>query len=198
MIFFPAYWFAKIKPGRYFVILLAVILLLTYLFRDWLLTTMMNAYEDETTEGIYTISGTRFLTNKAAIMLVIVVVAIALRRPTAEDRVYSIVLEFTAIAIVFQTFSTYSNIFERLADYYFQFSVIFVPFFFKAINEDRLELMKTDLLKIGGLALDLFCLLRFNDVVTRTASRLLPYQFFFQSTGGGEEELKALVSKIFM
>ena len=183
MIFFPAYWFAKIKPGRYFVILLAVILLLTYLFRDWLLTTMMNAYEDETTEGIYTISGTRFLTNKAAIMLVIVVVAIALRRPTAEDRVYSIVLEFTAIAIVFQTFSTYSNIFERLADYYFQFSVVLIPMVFEHRAESQSILNPGLDHSVKSVATVIFCAFgvwRFADAIQADAVHFLPYRFFFQ------------------
>ena len=183
LIFFPAYWFAKIKPGRYFVILLAVILLLTYIFRDKLLTMMMNAYEDETAEGTYSIAGTRFFTTKAVIMLVIVIVAILLRRPTVEDRVYSILLEFTAIAIVFQSFCTYSNIFERLADYYFQFSVVLFPMVFEQKTDSHSILNINMDRTVKSVAPVLFCAFavwRFADAIHLDATHYLPYRFFFQ------------------
>ena len=144
---------------------------------------MMNAYEDETEEGIYSISGTRFLTNKAMIMLVIVVVAVALRRPTSEDRVYSILLEFSAIAIVFQTFCTYSNIFERLADYYFQYAVLLIPMVFERKTEshsilpERLDVcVKT----YAPILFSGFGVWRFADAIQADAGHFLPFKFFFQ------------------
>ena len=175
IVFLPAYWLVKLNPRAYLLFLVAGFAVV-YLWRDQIVSFITQFYyEDRVFEG-----EERFLTGKVIVMLALVLISYIRRPPSKEDLVYSASLQFVAIATVIQLFSVYNNVFERLADYYFQFSVIFVPFFFKARNEDRLELMKTDLLKIGGLALDLFCLLRFNDVVTRTASKLLPYRFFFQ------------------
>lgn len=190
-VFLPAYWLVKLNPRVYLLFLVAGFAAV-YLWRDQIVRFIAQFYyEDRVFEG-----EERFLTGKVIVMLALVLISYIRRPPSKEEPLYSASLQFVAIATVIQLFSVYNNVFERLADYYFQFSVIFVPFFFKARNEERLELIKTDLLKIGGLALDFFCMLRFNDAVTRTTSMLLPYQFFFQSNRG--EALKALVSKLFM
>ena len=89
-------------------------------------------------------------------------------------------MQFVAVATVIQLFSVYNNVFERLADYYFQFSIIFVPFILdqRSITpEERLPAIT-----LAPYALGALCLYRFNDVVTRTTTYLMPYKFFFQST----------------
>ncbi len=192
IVFLPAYWLIKLNPRSYLFFLIAGFAAV-YLWRDQIVRFITQFYYEDKVFA----EQNRFWTGKVLVMLVLVLISYIRRPPSKEDLVYSASLQFVAIATVIQLFSVYNNVFERLADYYFQFSVIFVPFFFKARNENRMELIKTDLLKIGGLVLDLFCLLRFNDVVTRTASKLLPYQFFFQANAE-EEQLKALFSKIFM
>ena len=135
IVFLPAYWIAKMKPGRNFIILLAIILVLTYRFRSQLLTWMLSLYKEESVDYV-SMNGVGFLRTKALIMVVIVIAAIMFRKPKPEDRIYSILLEFMGVAIVFQTFCGYNNIFERLADYYFQFSVVFIPMVFDK-NADR-------------------------------------------------------------
>ena len=182
IVFLPAYWIAKLKPGRYYLILLAVMLLLTYRFRGQLLSWMMSMYKDEDISNIST-EGVGFLRTKALIMTVIVVAAILFRKPKAEDRVYSILLEFMGIAIVFQTFCGYNNIFERLADYYFQFSVIFIPMVFDK-SADREPLFGWRFMSvIDTLAPYLFCgfgIYRFIRLASNSQF-FSPYKFFFQS-----------------
>ena len=182
IVFLPAYWIAKLKPGRYYLILLAVILLLTYRFRSQLLSWMLSMYRDDDLSEV-NMTGVGFLRTKALIMVVIVVAAILFRKPKAEDRIYSILLEFMGIAIVFQTFCGFNNIFERLADYYFQFSVIFIPMVFDK-NADREPLFGWRLMSvIDTLAPYLFCgfgVYRFLDV-SMGDRYLYPFKFFFQA-----------------
>ena len=45
----------------------------------------------------------------------------------SENNVFSVLMYFMGIAAAIQTFCFYNNIFERMADYYFQFSILFVP-----------------------------------------------------------------------
>lgn len=181
IVFLPAYWIAKMKPGRNFIILLAIILALTFLFRTQLLEFMLNLYKDDNVSEV-NMEGVRFLRTKALIMVVIVVAAILFRKPRAEDRIYSILLEFMGIAIVFQTFCGYNNIFERLADYYFQFSVIFIPMVFDK-NADREPLFEWRLMSvIDTLAPYLFCGFGVYRFITATMEDpfLYPFQFFWQ------------------
>lgn len=180
MIFLPAYWIAKIKPGRAYLLLLVGLLVLTYVFRNEIINFLMKYYKDE--EASIDLSDVNFLRTKALIMIVIVTAAVVFRVPTAEDRVYVILLQLCAMAIVFQTFCGYNNIFERLADYYFQFSVIFIPMVFDK-NAKRRSLINWRLLQAADtIAPYLFCgfgVYRFLNAV-KGDWHLYPFKFFFQ------------------
>ena len=175
-IFLPAYWIVKLNPMRGFLVLLGAALLAIYLWRDQILNFIVQFYY----EG-YSFQGEdRFFTGKVIVMLALVFVAFVLRPPTRENRVYAATMQFVAIATLIQLFSVYNNVFERLADYYFQFSVIFVPFIFDRRLQDKRSLEKNLAIQFGPYVLGALCLLRFNDIVTRETSFLLPYHFFFQ------------------
>lgn len=180
MIFLPAYWIAKIKPGRAYLILLTILLLVTYVFRNQIINSMMVYYSDEETN--IDLSNVTFLRTKALIMIVIVVAAVVFRVPTAEDRQYVILLQLCGIAIVLQTFCGYNNIFERLADYYFQFAVIFIPMIFDK-RSDRKSLLSWRFLQtVDTIAPYLFCgfgIYRFLNVVNGDW-HFTPFKFFFQ------------------
>jgi hypothetical protein len=181
LVFMPAYWIAKIRIGRSYYLTLAAILILTYIFRDQLLQLMMDVYGNE--EESYSMEGIRFLGNKVIIMLIIVVAALLLRTPTRDDRIYNILLEFMGIAIVFQTFCGYNNIFERLADYYFQYATVFIPMVFdKAENRNRYFSESTNFI-IKTAAPYLFCAFgvwRYADYIQAASDVFLPYVFYFQ------------------
>ena len=181
LVFLPAYWLSKIRFGRTYLIVLAVILILTYLFRNQILYLMNSLYREEA--EMVDLSGVRFLRTKALIMVVIVIAAMMFRVPTGEDRVYETLLVFLGLAIVFLTFCGYKNVFERLADYYFQFSVIILPMIFDK-NQNRRSLFGWRLLEVLDTAAPyLFCgfgVYRFLSVATNNVN-LSPYYFFFQN-----------------
>ncbi|MBR4657473.1 MAG: EpsG family protein [Oscillospiraceae bacterium] len=181
MVFLAAYPLSLMKPDRSFLLLLLLTLGLTYLLREQILTLMLRFYDDNEISTTIT-DGVQFLRTKSLIMLVIVVVAVLLRKPRAEDRTYCTLLEFMGVAVIFQTFCGYNNIFERLADYYFQFSIIFIPMVFDK-NADREPLFGWRLMGvIDAFAPFIFCgygIYRFLSYVSDNKF-YTPYRFFFQ------------------
>ena len=175
IVFLPAYWLLKLNPRREFLAVLAAALLSVYLWRDQILNFMLQFYY----EGREFIGEDRFFTGKVTVMLALVLIAFILRPPSKYNKVYAASMQFVAIATILQLFSVYNNVFERLADYYFQFSVIFVPFILD--QRDIEPENRSVLITAAPYVLGVLCLLRFNDIVTRPTSYLMPYRFFFQA-----------------
>lgn len=69
--------------------------------------------------------------GKVVMMLVFIVGGFFLRIPDGENHEYSATFHFMILATILQTFATYGNVFERLADYYFIFSIFYIPFIFE-------------------------------------------------------------------
>lgn len=178
LIFLPAYLIAGMRPGRAYLIFLALMLAFVYRFREEILELMLQFYETEVHEATI-----RFLGNKVLIMLAIVAAALVLRPPEEEDRIYGILLQFLGISIVLQTFATYNNTFERLANYYFQFCVIFIPMVFQR-DTRRSHLLdpKSEAMikQISPWLFGAFGVWRFTNYISSNAWMWLPYRFFFE------------------
>ena len=178
LIFAPAYLIAMMKPGRMYLLFLAALLAFTYSFRDRILELMLEFYD--TTIYDYEM---RFLANKVIIMLGIVAAALVLRPPEEDDRVYGILLQFMGIAVVIQTFASYNNTFERLANYYFQFCVAFIPLVFQTdTRRSQLLDIKSEAMakQLAPWAFCAFGVWRFANYITSNAWVWLPYRFFFE------------------
>ena len=178
LIFAPAWLIAEMKTGRTYLIFLAAMLALTFRFREEILELMLQFYG--TSMQMNDIS---FLANKVLIMIGIVAAALVLRPPEPEDRVYNILLQFMGIAIVIQTFASYNNTFERLANYYFQFCVVFIPLVFQTDQRrSRLLDIKTEAMakQLAPWAFCAFGVWRFANYITANAWAWLPYRFFFE------------------
>lgn len=179
LVFAPAYLIAKMRPGRAYLILLAAMLSFVYRFREEILALMLQVYGTE-----MQMNDMGFLGNKVLIMLVIVAAALVLRPPEADDRVYNILMQFLGIAIVIQTFASYNNTFERLANYYFQFSVVFIPLVFQVdVRRSRLLDIKTEAMvkQLAPWLFGAFGVWRFANTIQANAWAWLPYRFFFES-----------------
>ena len=177
LIFLPAYLIVNRKLKTSFPLLLMGLFIFTYIFRDTLVSLMADVYETT----IYSRKG-RFLANKVLIMLFIFSAAYIIRPPNEDDRMYIGLLRFLGIAAVIQTFSSYNNTFERLADYYFQFSVILLPMIFEPVVTEKRYLNNRNLY-LARLAGPIFCcafaVWRFLSIVTGDWT-LYPYRFFFE------------------
>lgn len=178
LVFLPAYWIANMRLGRNYLILLVALFALTYLFRGRILSMLNDAYYESEAEAV---SVTRFLANKVIVMLVVIVAALIIRPPRADDRVYNALLQLMGIAAIIQTFAGYSNVFERLADYYFQLSVVFIPMVFENTHR-RSTLSQGTISVIRMYAPFVFCAFavwRFLDIVIHDW-HFYPFRFFFQ------------------
>ena len=180
LIFLPAYWIANLRMGRNYLLLLAGVFVLTYVFRDRIVDLMNDTYSTTLNSGGGGLR--RFLANKVIIMLFIIIAALIVRPPEQNDRVYSALLQFISLAAVIQTFSSYNNTFERLADYYFQFSIIFIPMVFENVHTKRSYLSDRTLHLIqqyGPYAFCAFSVWRYLDYVVNDG-HFYPFRFFFQ------------------
>ena len=186
LVFLPAYWIANMRLGRTYLIFLAVLFVITYLMRDQLVDWMTDAYDTAIVDN-----GRRFLANKVIVMLVIIVAALVIRPPDPSDKQYCSLLMIIGVATVIQTFSSYNNTFERLADYYFQFSIVFIPMVFEDVKTKRRHLSERELVLVRQVGPYLFCafaIWRFLDTVTGD-STIYPYQFYFQAEKAAEDLL---------
>lgn len=188
LVFLPAYWIANMRLGKTYLIFLTVLFFVTYLFRDQLVDWMTDTYETE----IINNSGMRFLANKVVVMLIIIIAAIVVRPPHSDDGLYCSLLMLVGVSAVIQTFASYNNTFERLADYYFQFSVAFIPMIFEPVKTKRRHLSERELSLVRNIGPYLFCafaIWRFLNAVSND-SAFNPYQFYFQ-VEEAEETLSA-------
>ena len=190
LVFLPAYWVTKMKVDRNYLILLALLFIATYFFRDRLVDWMTDTYDTTVHEN----TAMNFLTNKVLVMLVIIVAALVIRPPSSEDKLYCALLQIIGIAAVIQTFSRYNNTFERLADYYFQFAIVFIPLVFENVKTERRYLNTRTLALVQKLGPYLFCafaIWRFLDTTVNDAT-IYPYQFYFQAENA-EETISVLM-----
>ena len=180
IVFLPAYWIGRMQIGRKYLTVLAAILLITFVFRNQLLNLMLRAYSNG--ESTASMEGIRFLRNKALLMIAIVVIAVWIRPPRAEDTVYNATLIFAGVAIVFQTFCGYNNIFERLADYYFHTSIVLIPLIFE-INKEYGSLANTaendQLMNYAAVFVCAVAIWRFLSYMNN-AWIFSPYRFLWQ------------------
>ena len=183
IVFLPAYWIANMRVGRRYLIVLALAFLVTYLLRNQLVDWMTDAYSTTINSGT-----ARFIGNKVVVMIGILVMAVVIRPPDPDDRIYSGFLMLLGVASVIQTFAGYNNTFERLADYYFQTAVILIPMIFEPVKLKR-QYLTSDSLALARQVMPYlvcaFAIWRFWNVANSTSSHLSPYQFYFERKQSG-------------
>lgn len=180
-IFLAAYPMAQIKVGRSYIIFLAAAMVITFIFRNSIINLMMGAYHSE--ESMIDMGGLVFLGTKVIIMLVIITSALILRPMSSKDYTYSTLMKFMGIAAVLQTFCYYDNIFERLADYYYQFAVIFIPMVFDRSQNIRSGLDSSTAYLVKTVAPYMFGAYGVYRMTNYVAAdwHFVPFRFFFQS-----------------
>ena len=143
LVFLPAYWIAKLKINRMFPIIMIAIFVFVFVFRTQILNWMDSTYGNG--KSNYS-SEVQFIGTKVVFMIILLAYGFYLyfkyNYDTKKDgQFFSTLIYFIGIATVIQTFGYYNNIFERLADYYFHFSVLFVPVVLMS-NTSELDFIK--------------------------------------------------------
>jgi hypothetical protein len=134
LIFLLAYPLCLKKMDFVKILLFLVGMLLIYRFRTEIVNFMTSLYyEDEKTAGT-SISG---VGGRFVMIAFMIVIGIIFKGFSEESfsKMFSIII----IASILQLFSRYGHIFSRLADYYFQFMIVYVPLLLgnvKGINDE--------------------------------------------------------------
>ena len=132
-IFLIAYPWANAKLGKYYFGFLILLFVVVLTFRTQIVTALADMYYEEaeyiSTGGV----GGKFLA-----MMVIIVLSILVRPVAEEDKIYYKTFNLMVLAALLQSFSIFGNNFTRLADYYFQFSTIFIPLIMQYRADDEI------------------------------------------------------------
>lgn len=119
--FLPAYVIARQRINLRTLMLYAVAGALIFLFRNSVVTFVSSFYYEEgQIEIVDTNLGGRFF-----VILLMLLTGFALRGSQGGD--FDKLFNIVVVAAVFQIFSGFDNVFTRLADYYLQFTVLFIP-----------------------------------------------------------------------
>lgn len=117
------------------------------IFRTQILSILSESYSGDLAAVEYLAKGSGGVGGRFLMMVFIMVVAVCFRPLSVQDEKYTKVFSVMVLAAAMQTLSIYDNVFTRLADYFYQFSVLFVPMFMEPItNEEDLRIRKFGLL----------------------------------------------------
>lgn len=122
--FLPAYFLANRRINARMLGAYVLFAGVIYLFRGQIVNFVADFYyEEETFQLTTTTLGGRFL-----VIVLILVVGFLLKgfRERNYERLFNLIM----VAAILQMFSGFDNIFTRLADYYLQFLVLFIPMIF--------------------------------------------------------------------
>lgn len=132
LIFLPAYWFVKIRVDRNAVLLYLLLGVLMYVFKDQFVAFVQLFYYE--TDEVMIHSGD--LGSRFVMLLGFTLFGIFFKGFPNRD--YEKLFHIMAIATILQMLSGYDNVFTRLTDYYFQFSVLYIPMVFFP-SENKLQ-----------------------------------------------------------
>ena len=121
--FLPVYALRNLKTNEKTIILAVMLMGVIFVFRHQIVGFMSQLYYEKSDFSGNSQVGLRF-----AFILAIAAAGFMLRG--TWERQSQILLHLMIISAIFQMFSGFDNIFTRLADYYFQFSVLYIPLFF--------------------------------------------------------------------
>lgn len=184
LIILPAYPIAKKKIDAKYFIILAVATVLLYYFRDQVISWFTEAYYEE--EKMFT--ATEIIGGRAVMMVFIILLGVVLRPAREGDKIYCQLVNLMVVAAIIQYFSIYNNVFTRLADYYYQFIVLFMPMMLESGDhqlrmnpnpEYCVRCYSQAIYILLGIAITLFALWFYNSTI-ESAALIQDFKFFWQ------------------
>lgn len=137
LIFLPAYWLSQ-KHVNYGTILFYMILgVLLYIFKNQFVNFIRSFYYED--DEVFVFSGE--IGSRFIMILGFTIFAVLFKGFPSRDM--EKLFHLMAIATMLQMLSGFDNIFTRLTDYYFQFSVLYIPMTFfpcdQKLQQSRLQ-----------------------------------------------------------
>lgn len=131
--FLPAYPISKLKLNFKTIIGYVVSAITIFVLREPIVTTLQDAYYTDKEFASDTFIGTRFL-----MMCLMLVIGVLMKG--FQGKHFSSLFMLIGVAAIFQMFCGYDNVFTRLADYYFQFVILYIPMLFVDFEENAYPL----------------------------------------------------------
>lgn len=185
-IFLPAYFWSKKKNDKLYWLLLIIMFAVIFVFRNQIVGMLGEMYYEESEY----LQSSANVGGKFLMILAMLIGGVILRPPSAEDRVYSKVYNLTVIAALLQSFSVFGHNFTRLADYYFQIIIFYIPFVFEqrgAIVHRLSVKARPAIIKIRQkefvliyLAVTMFLVYYYHNYIKGDISGILDYKFFWE------------------
>ena len=125
LIFLPVYFLVNRQITGKTLLFYGALAALLYLFRSQVVDFITSIYYEE--DGIE-LMNQEGLGNRFIMILLFTVFGILFRG--FQDREFGTLFHIMMIAAMLQMLSSFNNVFTRLADYYFQFSILYVPMIF--------------------------------------------------------------------
>ena len=167
--FLPAYWLAKRRINMWMIGGYIAAAGIIFAFRDQIVVFVSEYYYEEETMELLQF-GSEGFGGRFFLIVLILICGVLLKG--FREKEFESLFHIIVVSAIFQMFSVYNNVFTRFADYYFQFSVLFIPLiFYQGVHQERMN--RTFM---GAK-------LRFNDrsstffVIVLTAALLVYYQY---------------------
>lgn len=125
--FLPAYWLSKRKINVITILSYIGVAGVIYVFRNSIVSFISELYYEEETIDLFqnTSDG---LGGRFFLIVLILVCGIVLKG--FREKNFESIFNMIVVAAIFQMFSGFDNVFTRFADYYFQFSILYIPMLF--------------------------------------------------------------------
>ena len=186
LIILLAYPFAHKKIDRWYMLFVLIGLGVVLLLRNQIVSLLSDLYTEDS--EAYSFNDTRLVGGRFLMMLLILTVGYYLRPVRRKDATYSKVFNVMVMAAMLQTFSVYNNVFSRLADYLFQFIVVFLPMalrpcgelaVLKAQSESPGYYRHREVYMIAAIAITAYAIYYYIGYINNT-SFLSNFKFFWQ------------------
>ena len=137
LIFLPAYWLAQMRVNRNTLLLYVVLGILLYIFKAQFVEFIASFYYEE--DEVFIFSGE--VGSRFVMLLGFALFGILFRGFSNPD--FEKLFHLMIVGALLQMLAGFDNIFTRMADYYFQFSVLYIPMTFvsgsKALQRSGLK-----------------------------------------------------------
>lgn len=184
LIFLLVFLLPQKKLGAKYLVVVALLFATTFLFKSQLVGLLSQAYYDDLSayENISEVGG-RFI-----MMLLIMAAALILRPLRRWDRMYVCVFNLMVLAAICQVFSVYSNNFSRLADYFYQFVVLFIPMMLEPGYQQakqqpehtrEIRYWNPQIYVLAAMGITVFAFWYYNSYIHASTSAT-DFQFFWQ------------------
>lgn len=193
ILFLAAYFIANKKIDKIYFAVIAAAAVGVMFFIDEIVTWLSELYYETMEFEVKDDVG-----FKQVMMIAIIVFAFVLRPPKEFDRVYKCTFSIMVTAALLQAFAIYDNVFTRLADYYFQFFVIFVPLMLET-GEEQKEMYPEHADKIKctfgryypflKIGISAFAVFYYVWQLSLSGSLVSDFKFIWQDTGESSREI---------